>query len=131
MEDRLQRKRRGYAPLGLVLAGILFVLGLVLPAFDYLTRPNYEARAKEVRQLLLPIETLPEFVATAEEAGLSCQDLDEAGRTIIFCRWTQGHRIYNWVAWLEGFPRGVVARGEFVDGRKAAEYQVSVQTMGP
>lgn len=118
-----------FSRLGLVIA-VLLIAFLVAPVIDYMTRPDYEREALRTRERLQSIETLQSFTATLQKAGMQCQAIAEGEKTIGFCRRTNGLPKWSWAAWLEIFPNGVVARGEFNEGRKVSEYQVGAQTMG-
>jgi hypothetical protein len=111
--------------------GILFVLLVVAPIIGWLSQPNYEAVAEDVRTQLEPATTLSDFTRVSEKSGLWCLDYADSGHTVAFCRKDLSSRIYSWVSWLEWHPKGVTAYGEFVDGRKSAEYDVRIQTLGP
>lgn len=107
------------------------MIGVVLPAVDFVLAPDYHGEASVLRGRLAPVETQADFVGVAEAAGHGCRETAEGGKIAVWCFRTSGKHIWNWMSFLDPLPEGVSARGEFIDGRKSAEYQVKVERLGP
>lgn len=128
--EAFRRKRAG-GPSFLVFVGILAMLFIVAPALDFAMAPDYQREASVIRGRLAQAESKTTFRDVVEQAGLMCRESGDQLLVKVTCRRTDGLHAWNWMSWLQRFPDAVVARGEFIDGRKSAEYQVTVERLDP